>query len=76
MYREQIPAEKNLITFAVYLSYFPKMVAGPIERAKSFIPQLKQNIAISSVEIEKGIYLILLGLFRKIVIADRLNNRE
>ena len=72
VYRGQIPAEENFFDFALYMAYFPKMLAGPIERAKSFLPQIKNPRIVDVPAIEQGIYLILLGLVRKLVIADRL----
>jgi len=73
VYRGQIPAEKNIIHFALYMAYFPKLLAGPIERAKSFLPQVQNPRVIERGSIEQGLYLILLGLLRKIAIADRLS---
>lgn len=73
VYRGQIKAEKDFVQFALYLAYFPKMLAGPIERAKNFLPQLKLERIVDKDAIEQGIYLILLGLLRKVVIADHLS---
>ena len=73
VYRGQITAEKNIIHFALYMAYFPKLLAGPIERAKSFLPQVRDPRVIGRGSIEQGLYLILLGLLRKIAIADRLS---
>jgi D-alanyl-lipoteichoic acid acyltransferase DltB (MBOAT superfamily) len=70
--RGQLKAERDFIHFALYLAYFPKMLAGPIERARNFLPQLKQARLVDKNAIEQGLYLILLGLLRKIVIADHL----
>jgi D-alanyl-lipoteichoic acid acyltransferase DltB (MBOAT superfamily) len=70
--RGQLKAERDFIHFALYLTYFPKMLAGPIERARNFLPQLKQARLVDKNAIEQGLYLILLGLLRKIVIADHL----
>ena len=72
-FRGQITAENNFIQFALYLAYFPKMVAGPIERARTFLPQLKNERIVDKDSIEQGLYLILLGLLRKVVIADHLS---
>ncbi len=71
--RGQIEAEKEFAPFALYLAYFPKLLAGPIERAKSFLPQLRQDRVVDRNSIEQGLYLILLGLLRKVVIADHLS---
>jgi alginate O-acetyltransferase complex protein AlgI len=73
VYRGQIEAEKDFVHFALYLAYFPKMLAGPIERAKNFLPQLKQERVVDKYAIEQGLYLILLGLVRKMIIADHLS---
>ena len=73
VYRGQIKAEQDFMHFALYLAYFPKMLAGPIERAKSFLPQLKHERMVDRHDLEQAFYLILLGLLRKIVIADHLS---
>lgn len=73
VYRNQISAEKDLVSFALYAAYFPKLLAGPIERAKNFLPQLSRERTVDKTGIEQGLYLILLGLLRKIVIADQLS---
>ena len=72
IYRGQTEAEEDFIHFALYLAYFPKMLAGPIERAKAFLPQLKRERLVDKAAVEQGLYLILLGLLRKWVIADHL----
>lgn len=70
IYREKLKPTKNLIAFASFVSFFPQLVAGPIERATNLLPQFYKkrffdyNLAIS------GVKLILWGLFKKIVIAD------
>jgi len=73
VYRGQIQAEQDFVHFALYTSYFPKLLAGPIERAKNFLPQLKRERVVDRNMLEEGLYLILLGLLRKIVIADQLS---
>ncbi|HJS18329.1 MAG TPA: MBOAT family O-acyltransferase [Anaerolineales bacterium] len=72
VHRGQIRAEKSFIQFALYVAYFPKLLAGPIERAKKFLPQLKRDRVVDRDAVEQGVYLILLGLLRKVVIADHL----
>lgn len=72
VYREQISAEQDLLVLALYFAYFPKMLAGPIERARTFIPSIKAAKLITPQRVEEGIYLILLGLLRKVAISDRL----
>lgn len=67
------PAEKNPGYFATFLLFFPKIVAGPVERAHHFLPQLKQNKPFDYDNISGGLKKILWGLFKKLVIADRLS---
>lgn len=70
--RRQAPACARPVDFALYLAYFPKLTAGPIERAQRFIPQLAVPRTARQVDLERSAGLILLGLLRKIVIADLL----
>jgi len=72
VYNEEIEAESDFFSFALYVSFFPQLVAGPIERAKSLLPQLKRKYSFDYVKAVDGMRLILIGLFKKIVIADRL----
>ncbi len=72
IYRGNLKPEKHLGVFALYVSFFPQLVAGPIERASRLIPQLKQKLVINITNIKKGIILIAWGLFLKVVVADRL----
>ncbi|MDD2964807.1 MAG: MBOAT family protein [Bacteroidales bacterium] len=66
-------AEKHLGYFALYVSYFPQLVAGPIERFSRLTPQLKTQHPFSSDNLIKGLRLILYGLFIKMVIADNIS---
>jgi alginate O-acetyltransferase complex protein AlgI len=71
VYRRQVPAEQNLITFATFVSWFPQLVAGPIERATSLMPQIKRRREPPDRSTtESGVFLILRGLVKKVVIAD------
>lgn len=72
VYREKIPPERHLGLLAVYISFFPKLLAGPIERAGSFLSQLTRPVRFDSLRAVAGLQLILWGLFKKVVIADRL----
>lgn len=65
-------AEKNFLTYAVYLSYFPHVVQGPIDRFNEFKEQIKDGVAIKWENITQGAQLTLWGLFKKLVVADRL----
>ena len=71
VYRRKKEPEHNLLDFAVYVAFFPQLVAGPIERAQRLLPQIKApRTSLSYEQIRSGLYLILLGLVRKVVIAD------
>ncbi len=72
VYGGQISAERNLGRLALYVSFFPKLLAGPIERATTFLPQLTRAIRFDPDAATQGLQLILWGLFKKVVIADRL----
>lgn len=70
--RGQITPERNPIHFALYLAYFPKLLSGPIEKAGKFIPQLQQERRVDNAKLGSALGLILIGLLRKLVIADAL----
>jgi len=70
IYYKRITAEKNFIEYAVFVSFFPLLVAGPIERATHLLPQIKVKRAFDRAMASNGLKQILWGLFKKIVIAD------
>ncbi len=70
--RGQVAPLRNLVDFALYLAYFPKLLSGPIEKAGRFIPQLERERKVDNLQIGRGLGLILIGLLRKLVIADAL----
>ena len=70
IYKNKIKAEKNFIDYAVFVSFFPLLVAGPIERATHLLPQLKKERIFNYANAADGLRQILWGLFKKIVIAD------
>jgi len=72
VYREKIQPERNPGKVAVYIAFFPKLLAGPIERAGPFLANLSRPIVFSGTMAVAGLQLILWGLFKKVVIADRL----
>jgi len=72
VYRKKFAPEQNIITFATFVSFFPNIASGPIERAEHFIPQLKEHIRFEEERVVGGLRLILWGVFKKVVIADRL----
>jgi alginate O-acetyltransferase complex protein AlgI len=73
VYRRHIRATKNLVDFAVFVAYFPQLVAGPIGRAHVQLPQFEnERIPPKYDDIRSAFFLILLGLFKKIAVADAL----
>lgn len=72
VYREKLKPTKDFISFAVFVSFFPQLVAGPIERASNLIPQIIVKRDLNSTLIKTGIFQIFIGLFRKVAIADNL----
>jgi alginate O-acetyltransferase complex protein AlgI len=72
VYRGQLKAERNWMNFALYLAYFPKIIAGPIERARSFLPKLAPARIVDNSMISRGVSLIFVGMVRKLLIADTL----
>lgn len=72
VYRKQIPAEANFTKFALFVSFFPQLVAGPIVRAADFLPQLRKPISVSREMFDRGLALLFVGLFKKVIIADML----
>ncbi len=72
VYRREMEPERDFLTFSLYVGFFPQLVAGPIERAKDLIPQLKQKVNVSIADLQHGLERILWGLIKKMVFADRL----
>jgi alginate O-acetyltransferase complex protein AlgI len=72
IHRRRLPSTTALRHYALFLAYFPKLVAGPIERPAVLIPQIQQPRQITHDGLTRGAFLILLGLFKKIVVADGL----
>ena len=70
VYRGELPAQRHLGYYGLYLSFFPQLVAGPIERAGSLIPQLQRGTLADRTDIRAGVRLLLTGYFRKIIGAD------
>ena len=70
IYRDKIKAERNFIDYAVFVSFFPLLVSGPIERATHLLPQLKKERSFDYSKATDGMRQILWGLFKKVVIAD------
>lgn len=72
LYRRAIPVERSLLRFAVFVSFFPQLVAGPIVRAKEFLPQLRAEPVVNKDRVLRGFSLIFRGLIKKVLIADLL----
>ena len=72
VYRRQIPATRDLLGFLAYVSFFPQLVAGPIERARHLLPQFATERVITATHLREGLWLILWGFFKKVVVADNL----
>lgn len=73
VYRGYIKPERHFGLFAVYVSFFPQLLAGPIERARQLLPQLRQpKVRFNYTDAVGGLYLILWGCFKKIVLANRI----
>jgi alginate O-acetyltransferase complex protein AlgI len=73
VYRKKIVAEKDFLKLALYISFFPQLVAGPIVRASDFLPQLEEHRNVSLHNFKIGIQIGIFGLFKKVVIADWLS---
>ena len=72
IYKKSIPAERDPITFFAFVSFFPQLVAGPIERASNLLPQFHKKTEVSSDEVRIALRQILWGFFKKVAIADQL----
>lgn len=72
VFRKEIPAERSFVTYALFVSFFPQLVAGPIERASNMLPQLKEEHRFSYENVKAGTFPVLWGLFKKVVVADNL----
>lgn len=73
VYRGIIPAEKSFLNYALFVTFFPKLVAGPIQRAAELLGQLKNRPQFEIDDLSRGVTRILYGLFLKVVIADNIS---
>ena len=71
VYRDEIYAEKNFFRYALFVSFFPQLVAGPIERSKNLLKQLANPPKFDVENIKQGIWIMIYGYFLKVVLADR-----
>ncbi len=72
VYRKVIRAEKNFLDFSLFVTFFPQLVAGPIERAGDLLPQIKEQRKVRFQNLKEAAWLLLLGYYLKTVIADNL----
>jgi D-alanyl-lipoteichoic acid acyltransferase DltB (MBOAT superfamily) len=72
VYRGKKEPERHFGIFALYVSFFPQLVAGPIERSTRLLPQFKEEYEFDYVRVTDGLKLMLWGFFKKVVVADRL----
>ena len=72
VYRGKIAPERSFADVALYIAFFPQLVAGPIVKAGDFIPQLHEDRNISLKGLEEGVQIFVFGLFKKLVIADNI----
>jgi len=74
VYKGKVLPEKDFVVFASYVLFFPKLLAGPIERAGDFFPQIRQKQPVTKDLVTEGLWLILWGYFLKVFVADNLSN--
>ncbi len=72
VYRRELEPTRRFLDFALYISFFPQLVAGPIERATHLLPQVQNPRVITYLGVREGAWLILRGFFKKVVVADNL----
>lgn len=73
VYKEKVKATENVVSYFSYIAFFPQLVAGPIERASNMLPQFSAPFKFDYDKARQGFLLIAVGLFKKMVIADRLS---
>lgn len=71
VYRNDVKIEKNFFKYAAYVSFFPELIAGPIDKSKDLLPQFNKEHKFSWENLHHGALLIAIGFFYKLVIADR-----
>lgn len=72
VYRKDVRTEKNLGKYALFVSFFPQLISGPIEKSKNFLKQIDEKHYFDYYRVKNGILLMLWGFFQKLVVADRL----
>ena len=71
VYRRRLEPKRGLLDFALYVTFFPQLVAGPIVRASEFLPQLETEKRATASQIRWGFILLVIGLFQKTILADQ-----
>lgn len=71
VYRKELPACRSILTYAMFVTYFPELIAGPIVRASVFLPQITRSLRPSWARARIGLQVVLLGVTKKLVFADR-----
>lgn len=71
VYRDEVKVEKNFLRYALFISFFPQLVAGPIERSKNLLSQMRKEHKFSFTNVRDGLVIMIWGFFLKLVIADR-----
>ncbi|MBR4720312.1 MAG: MBOAT family protein [Clostridia bacterium] len=71
VYRGEVKPEKNFLKYALFVSFFPQLVAGPIERSKNLLSQVNEEHHFDYLRVRRGLFMMLWGFFLKLVIADR-----
>ncbi len=72
VYRRTLQPTRNYLNFLAFVSFFPQLVAGPIERASHLLPQFERTRQITQPMLEEGCWLVIWGMFKKVVVADSL----
>jgi len=72
IYRRELEPRRNLLDFALFVAFFPQLVAGPIERARRFLPQIERPRHVTADQLGEGLWLVAWGYFKKVFIADNL----
>ena len=70
VYRRQLQPLRSLLDYAFYVSFFPQLVAGPIVRARDFLPQIRRPLMVTEAMFGRGVFFLVSGLFKKAVISD------
>ncbi len=70
VYRGQLSAERSLLRFSLFVSFFPQLVAGPIVRASEFLPQLRKPLRVDAEDVNFAVHRILKGLLKKVILGD------